>query len=52
MKLSPTNLYEDAQKRLTELQRLYAEKEQELKRMPAGKIHIVQSKNRVQFYLR
>lgn len=52
MKLSPTNLYEDAQKRLTELQHLYAEKEQELKRMPAGKIHIVQSKNRVQFYLR
>ncbi len=52
MKLNPTNLYKDAQKRLAELQQIYAEKEQELRRMPAGKIHIVQSKNRVQFYLR
>ena len=31
MKLNPTNLYKDAQKRLAELQQIYAEKEQKIR---------------------
>lgn len=50
--MKATNLYAEAERRLQELRKIQSEKEQEIERMIPGKIHIVKSKNRIQYYLR
>lgn len=51
--LSPTNLYDEARKRLSELKRVEEEKRQALLRSPEGKIHIVSTASKgIQYYLR
>ncbi len=47
-----SHLYEEAETRLSELLLMKKEKEESLKKAPIGKIHIIKSKNRIQFYLR
>ncbi|MCR4956356.1 MAG: hypothetical protein K6A30_06705 [Lachnospiraceae bacterium] len=50
--LNPSNIYSEAKKRLEELTTAMRETEKSLAHVPDGKIHILTSKNRVQFYLR
>lgn len=50
--LKPTNLYEEAQRRYDELLQVKRMKEASLEKAPPGKIHVVKSKRRIQFYLR
>ena len=50
--LTKTNLYEEAERRLSELIKIIEAKEDSLTKAPEGKIHIVKTKDRVQFYLR
>ncbi len=50
--LTKTNLYEEAERRLAELIKIIETKEDSLTKAPEGKIHIVKTKDRVQFYLR
>lgn len=50
--LSPTNLYQEAKRRLEELYLIQSKLEKRLKTYPDGKIHIVKNRNRVQYYLR
>ena len=50
--LKPTNLYEEAQRRYDELLQVKRMKEASLEKAPPGKIHVVKSKRRTQFYLR
>lgn len=50
--MNPMTLYEDAQKRLREVERLRREVEHRLAQYEPGKIHIVTGKRRLQFYLR
>lgn len=50
--LLPTNLYDEARKRVEELKTIEKEKEMDLQKSPQGKIHVVTSKTRTQFYLR
>lgn len=50
--LMPTSLYEEAQRRLNELVEIEKKKQAEIQSAPNGKIHIVNSKKRVQYYLR
>lgn len=52
MRVKATNLYAEAERRLMELRKIQNEKEQAIKNMPPGKIHIAKSKKRVQYYLR
>ena len=52
MQVKATNLYVEAERRLKELKKIQSEKEQAIKRMPPGKIHIAKSKKQVQYYLR
>lgn len=52
MRVKATNLYAEAERRLKELRKIQSEKEQAIKSMPPGKIHIVKAKKRVQYYLR
>lgn len=52
MRVKATNLYVEAERRLMELRKIQSEKEQAIERMPPGKIHIMKSKKRVQYYLR
>lgn len=52
MRIKVTNLYEEAERRLLELRKIQSEKEQAIRRMPPGKIHIVKSRTRTQYYLR
>lgn len=52
MRVKATNLYVEAERRLMELRKIQSEKEQAIKRMPPGKIHVTKSKKRVQYYLR
>lgn len=50
--LKPTNLYQEARRRLNELQVIRQKLEKRLKKYPEGKIHIVKSFSRIQYYLR
>lgn len=50
--LSATRLYEDARKRLDELEKTKQMLERRLPIYPDEKIHIVKSKNRIQYYIR
>ncbi len=50
--LLPTTVYKDAKKRLAELNQVKREKEKVLEKAPSGKIHILHSDKRVQYYLR
>lgn len=50
--LKPTSLYVEANRRLKELSECLLETEKELRKAPSGIIHVVNSKNRIQFYLR
>lgn len=50
--LKPTKLYDLARERLKELRIVESEKALALQKYPPGKIHIVKSSTRVQYYLR
>lgn len=50
--LSNTILYTEANKRYDEICQAISKIEKEIKKYPEGKIHVVNNKNRVQFYLR
>lgn len=50
--LQPTNLYQEAKRRLKELYLIQDKLEKRLKTYPEGKLHIVRSGSRVQYYLR
>lgn len=50
--LMPTQIYDLARLRISELKRVEEEKATALRKSPQGKIHIVKSRRRVQFYLR
>lgn len=50
--LRPTILYQEAKRRLVELQTVQKNLEKRLKAYPEGKLHIVKSKSRTQYYLR
>ena len=50
--MTPTILYDEAKRRCQELTKLKQEREQALAKAPAGKIHIVNARNRIQFYVR
>ena len=50
--IKATNLYEEAGRRYDELSKIKMELEKELSAAPEGKIHIVKTNKRVQFYLR
>lgn len=50
--LKPTNLYQEAKRRLEELYPVQSKLEKRLKTYPEGKIHIVKSRSRIQYYLR
>ncbi len=50
--LAPTTIYEAARKRLNELRKIEKEKTEALLKSPEGKIHVVKSGKRTQFYLR
>ena len=50
--LEPTQVYVLARRRLEELKRTLKETENELNKCPRGKMHIVKTNNRVQYYLR
>lgn len=47
-----TNLYEEAQRRYSELLLVREAKQAAIEKAPPGKIHIINSHNRTQFYLR
>lgn len=50
--ISPTSLYAEAERRYRELLLVKKEKEDSMTKAPAGKIHIVSSGGRTQYYLR
>lgn len=50
--LHSTDVYSEAQRRYAELQKVKKDMENQLTKFPEGKIHVVNTKNRVQFYLR
>lgn len=50
--IEPTNLYSAAERRLSQLEEIRKEKEKAINGAPEGKIHIVNTKKRVSFYLR
>ena len=50
--LKPTNLYQEAERRLAELYSVRNQLEKRLKNYPEGKIHIVKQQFRIQYYLR
>lgn len=50
--LKPTNLYQEAERRLEELYLVRQKLEKRLKIYPVGKIRIARSKHRIQYYLR
>lgn len=50
--LKPTILYKEAKRRLDELYLIRQKLEKRLKTYPDGKIHIVKSSSRIQYYLR
>lgn len=50
--LRASNLYEEALRRLNDLKIVQRETEQMLKNAPEGKIHIIKSRRKMQFYLR
>lgn len=50
--LSPVNFYVDANERYRELVKMKQKVEERFSKAPAGKIHIVTSERRTQFYLR
>lgn len=50
--LPPTGLYEEAERRVAELKRVQEEIEGRLRKNLPGKIHVVKSGNRIQYYLR
>ena len=50
--LPPTNLYQEAQRRLKELYSARQTLEKRLKSYPEGKIHVVKNQKRIQSYLR
>lgn len=50
--LTPTFLYEEAERRYREITEYLQRLENEIQKAPSGLIHIVNSGNRVQFYLR
>ncbi len=50
--LKPTNLYTEAKRRYDELIKIRQNKEKAVANAPKGKIHIVKSPKRIQFYLR
>ena len=50
--LQPTNLYQEAKRRLEELYLTQDKLEKRLKTYPEGKLHIVRNGSRVQYYLR
>lgn len=51
-RIKPTNLYEEARIRLEELRKITDDKENALRKAPPGKIHIVKTQKRIQYYLR
>ena len=51
-RIRPTYLYEEAIRRYQELLKIKVELEVSLEKAPPGKIHVIRSKNRTQFYLR
>ncbi len=50
--LSRTDIYSDAERRLSELEQVINDIEDYLAKAPEGKIHIVKSHGRIQYYLR
>ena len=50
--LKPTGLYDEARRRKQELDGICTAMEQRLSRYPPGKIHVVNSRGRVQYYIR
>ncbi len=52
LNLKPTNLYEEASRRYQELLKMKMEMEASIEKAPPGKIHIIRSNKRTQFYLR
>lgn len=50
--LTPTNVYEEAIRRYESLKRARQRVERNLKSHPPGKLHIVKSKKRIQYYVR
>lgn len=50
--LKPTTLYEEAARRHAEILGIITEKEEAIQKAPPGKIHIVKTRNRMQYYLR
>ncbi len=51
-RLQPSNLYEEARRRQTELLRVQKECEESLRKAPEGRIHIKKSKGNAQYYWR
>lgn len=50
--LKPTNLYQEASRRLNELRLIHHELKKRLNIYPEGKIHVVKNRLRIQYYLR
>lgn len=51
-KMSPTQVYEMAEKRLNELKAIEKQKSIAIQKYPAGRIHVIKTRGRTQFYLR
>lgn len=52
MSIKGKYLYEEAQNRLEELKKIKKQKEEDINKMPPGKIHIIKSRKQIQYYLR
>lgn len=50
--LNKTNLYDESMRRLQELELIYIQIQNRMKKYPEGKIHIIKKKNKMQYYLR
>lgn len=50
--MKPSNLYQEAERRLIEIQEVLEGINKEQKNSPPGKLHMVRSKRRVQYYIR
>lgn len=50
--LNKTNLYDESMRRLQELELIYIQIQNRMKKYPEGKIRIIKNKNKMQYYLR
>ena len=50
--MNKTNLYDESMRRLQELELIYIQIQNRMKKYPEGKIRIIKNKNKMQYYLR